>query len=64
MYILLRRTIKPDPTNPGGFVTIRTYFDTVKRTCYPIQFGTQLNNLEERAKGEEVWRYEYQRGKS
>jgi hypothetical protein len=64
MYILLRRTIKPDPANPGGLVATEIYFDTVKRTRHPTQFPTQLNNPEELAKDAEVWRFEYAPGKT
>lgn len=62
-YKLLRRTILPDPTNPGGLVATEMYFDTVTRTRYPTQFATQLNNPEELAKDAEVYRYEYAPGK-
>jgi hypothetical protein len=63
-YILLRRTITPDPGNPGGLVATEIHFDTVKRTRHPTQFSTLLNNPEELDKDEEVFRYEYAPGKT
>jgi hypothetical protein len=63
-FILLRRTIKPDPGNPGGLVATEIYFDTVKRTRYPTQFSTPFNNPQELAKDAEVYRYEYKPGKT
>lgn len=63
-YKLLRRTIQPDPANPGGLVATEIYFDTVKRTRYPTQFGTSQNNPFELAKDAEVYRFEYAPGKT
>lgn len=64
-YLLLKRTIAPDPANPGGLVATEIYFDTVTRTRHPTQFANTANlPAFELAKGAEVYRYEYEPSKT
>jgi hypothetical protein len=66
MYVLLRRVLLANPSglSAAPFTAFSDFFDTVNRKPYSTQEDSQVNNPFELPKDKEVYRYEYQRGKT